>query len=141
MGGRGRRPRGRSQRGQPAVLQRLGAGEPALADVVGTNLFPRVLTALAQDRRPVVFGADYPTPDGTCVRDYIHVVDLAEAHLAALEATARPGHEVVNVGCGRGWSVLEVLAAFSRVVGRPIEPDVRPRRPGDPASVVAAVDK
>jgi UDP-glucose 4-epimerase len=88
-----------------------------------------------------VFGTDYPTPDGTCVRDYIHVVDVAEAHCAALEATARPRHEVVNVGCGRGWSVLEVLAEFSRVVGRSIEPDVRPRRPGDPASVVAAVDK
>ncbi|MGZ4613129.1 MAG: UDP-glucose 4-epimerase GalE [Kineosporiaceae bacterium] len=119
----------------------VGCAEPALAEVGGTNLFPRVIEAITAGEDPVVHGTDYPTPDGTCVRDYVHVVDVAAAHRAALELTGRPGHEVVNVGRGRGCSVLEVLAEFARVTGRPIRPAATPRRPGDPASMVADVAK
>lgn len=119
----------------------VGTADPALADSSGSNLFPRVLAALAAGEPPVVNGTDYPTRDGSCVRDYIHVADLADAHLAAVEATARPRFEVVNVGRGEGYSVLEVLAEFERAAGRPIERTLGPRRPGDPASVVASVDR
>jgi UDP-glucose 4-epimerase len=90
-----------------------------------------------------LFGDDYPTPDGTAIRDYIHVVDLADAHLAALERTGsmEPGQEVFNLGAGRGFSVQEVLAAAERVVVRSIEHRVGPRRAGDPPVLVAAVDR
>ena len=84
-----------------------------------------------------MFGIDYPTPDGSGVRDYIHVADLADAHVAATRLTARPGHEVLNVGCGRGYSVLEVLRAFAAQTGLDTTPELLPRRAGDAASVVA----
>jgi UDP-glucose 4-epimerase len=119
----------------------VGCATPALADRAGSNLFPRVLDALREGRRPTVFGSDYPTPDGSGVRDYIHVADLAEAHVAATRITARMaergGHEVLNVGCGHGYSVLEVLRAFAEVTGLDTTPLVLPRRPGDAGSVVA----
>ncbi len=109
-----------------------------------THLIPNVLAA-AQGRAPevVVFGDDYPTPDGTCIRDYIHVADLADAHLAALEATAEddPRTEellVCNLGTERGYSVREVLAAAEAAVGRPIPRRVGPRRTGDPPVLVAS---
>lgn len=109
-----------------------------------THLIPNVLAA-AQGRIPevVVYGDDYPTPDGTCIRDYIHVADLAEAHLAALEATApndpRTAEPLVcNLGTERGYSVREVLAAAEAIVGRPIPSRVGPRRPGDPPILVAS---
>ena len=106
---------------------------------VETHLIPLALRAAAGDGPPLsLFGTDYPTPDGTCIRDYIHVVDLADAHLGALEA-ARPGeHQVVNLGSGTGYSVREVLAAVERVVGRPVPVREAPRRPGDPARLVAS---
>ncbi|MGE0796295.1 MAG: GDP-mannose 4,6-dehydratase, partial [Acidimicrobiia bacterium] len=91
---------------------------------------------VAVGRRPVlvVFGDDYPTPDGTCIRDYIHVEDLATGHLAALEALDRiEGAVPVNLGTGTGSSVLEVVAAARRASGRPIPYRVGPRRPGDVA--------
>ena len=104
-----------------------------------THLLPLVIDA-ALGRRPglVVYGTDYPTPDGSCVRDYIHVDDLAAAHLAALDrlekgATLGP----INLGQGRGYSVLEVLAAAAEVLGRPVPHSFGPRRPGDPAELVA----
>jgi len=82
-----------------------------------------------------VFGNDYPTPDGTGVRDYVHVVDLARAHVSALAALPRlPGTTCVNLGTGRGHSVLEVVAAFERASGRPIPYRIEPRRPGDVAA-------
>ncbi len=112
-----------------------------------THLIPNLFRAVAAEGRPVtVFGDDYPTPDGTCVRDYIHVADLAAAHLLALEATA-PSHDraaaplVLNLGSGDGFSVKEVLAAAERVVGRPIPHTVGPRRAGDPAVLVAAASR
>lgn len=117
----------------------VGCADPELADTGGTNLFPLVFRALAAGERPVVFGDDYPTRDGTCVRDYIHVQDLAEAHVAAarLLDTSGPRHEVVNIGCGRGYTVREVLTTIGRVTGRDTTPAILPRRPGDPAGMVA----
>src|SRR4051812_2019800 len=119
----------------------VGCVTPELADHAGSNLFPRVLDALREDRRPTVFGSDYPTPDGSGVRDYIHVGDLAEAHVAATRLADRltegGGHQVLNVGCGRGYSVLEVLRTFADVTGLDTTPLILPRRPGDAGSVVA----
>ncbi len=120
----------------------VGCAEPALADTGGTNLFPRILERLAAGEPVTVFGADCPTPDGSCVRDYIHVADLARAHVAAAGLTARSrGHEVINIGCGRGHSVLEVLAQFAVDAGREVARVVAGRRPGDPASMVADAGK
>ncbi|WP_326802817.1 UDP-glucose 4-epimerase GalE [Streptomyces sp. NBC_01788] len=104
-----------------------------------SHLIPLVLQ-VAQGRREAisVFGDDYPTPDGTCVRDYIHVADLAEAHLLALDA-ARPGeHLVCNLGNGNGFSVREVVETVRRVTGHPVPEVVAPRRAGDPAVLVAS---
>ncbi len=106
-----------------------------------THLIPLVLqAALGEAREVVVFGDDYPTRDGTCVRDYIHVLDLARAHVIALEALARGGapHRVYNVGCGgEGYTVREVIDAAQRITGQAIPVRLGPRRPGDPAVLVA----
>jgi UDP-glucose 4-epimerase len=115
-----------------------GAGTPALADTGGTNLIPKALEAVSSQRRPQVFGADYPTSDGTCVRDFVHVVDLAEAHVAAVQALlAGQCRETFNVGTGKGASVREVLGTVASVTGRAMDAEVQGRRPGDPARVVA----
>jgi UDP-glucose 4-epimerase len=107
-----------------------------------THLIPLVLRAAAGTRDSVqLFGTDYPTRDGTAVRDYIHIEDLGRAHLMALEA-ARPGeHRVYNLGNGAGFSVLEVVEAARRVTGRRIEAIEAPRRAGDPPTLVASSDK
>jgi UDP-glucose 4-epimerase len=119
-----------------------GASSSLLADRAGTNLLPLTLQALAAGRRPMVFGTDYPTPDGTGVRDYIHVADIAAAHVAVLGQLQSAGCALTfNVGSGRGYSVLEVLSALGAATGTPIEPEFGPRRPGDAASVVAGVDR
>jgi UDP-glucose 4-epimerase len=103
-----------------------------------THLIPVVLAAAAQGRRVQIFGADYPTPDGTCVRDYIHVTDLADAHLRAL-GSCRPGqHRVYNLGNGAGFSVREVIDVCREVTGIDIVADLAPRRAGDPAVLVAS---
>jgi UDP-glucose 4-epimerase len=105
-----------------------------------THLIPNILkSALSGAAEPVtVFGDDYPTPDGTCVRDYVHVCDLAEAHLNALESLGTvPGVRAYNLGNGRGFSVMEVLAAAERVLGTKIKRRIAPRREGDPAYLVA----
>ncbi|WP_432546377.1 UDP-glucose 4-epimerase GalE [Kineococcus sp. SYSU DK004] len=120
-----------------------GAGWPDLGDTAVLNLVPIVFRALDEGRRPVVLGGDYPTPDGSAVRDYVHVADLASAHLAALDgldADERP-HDVFNVGTGTGSSVLQVLDAVREVTGLPVDPDVRERRAGDPPSLVADVSR
>lgn len=120
-----------------------GAGWPELADTQVMNLVPIVLNALEQGRAPIVFGDDYDTPDGTCIRDYVHVVDLAEAHIQALDylrGDDRP-HRVLNVGTGTGSSVLEVIDAISRALGREITPEIGPRRAGDPARLVCSTDR
>ncbi len=119
-----------------------GAAGDDLGDRAVLNLIPIVFQAMVAGEAPRVFGNDYPTPDGTCIRDYVHVADLADAHLAAFDAM-QAGHdrETFNVGTGTGSSVLEVLACIEAVTGRTLEPVITDRRPGDPASCVAAVDK
>ncbi len=104
-----------------------------------THLIPLVLQ-VALDQRPhiTVFGDDYPTPDGTCVRDYIHVVDLAQAHILAMEALDRLGSRTYNLGNGEGFSVLEVIETARRVTGHSIPHVIGPRRPGDPAVLIAS---
>jgi UDP-glucose 4-epimerase len=112
-----------------------------------THLIPAILAAVEAGRPLTLFGDDYPTRDGTCVRDYIHVADLADAHLRALEATEADdprtgdGLLVCNLGNGDGSSNLEVIAATETVVGRPIPYEVGPRRPGDPPVLVAAAER
>ncbi|MGW7243918.1 UDP-glucose 4-epimerase GalE [Streptomyces sp. NPDC054804] len=120
-----------------------GAARPELADVGVFNLVPMVFEKLTEDAPPRVFGNDYPTPDGTCVRDYIHVVDLAEAHVAAARALqAEPGRELtLNIGRGEGVSVREMIDRINAVTGHDRPPTVTPRRPGDPARVVASADR
>jgi UDP-glucose 4-epimerase len=106
-----------------------------------THLIPNVLRVAAGSPSFVsLFGTDYPTPDGTCVRDYIHVSDLATAHLLALDKTENASG-VYNLGNGRGFSNREVIEAAKRVTGKPIEVREEPRRPGDPASLVASHEK
>ncbi|MGK4581413.1 UDP-glucose 4-epimerase GalE [Kitasatospora sp. HPMI-4] len=120
-----------------------GAASPVLADDGVTNLVPMVFQRLTDGLPPLVFGADYPTPDGTCIRDFIHVSDIASAHVAAvkrLDAASEPVSLTLNIGRGEGVSVSEMLAVIARVTGRDTAPEVTPRRPGDPARVVAAAD-
>jgi UDP-glucose 4-epimerase len=119
-----------------------GAASPDLGDPGVFNLVPLVFQALSKGERPQVFGGDYPTPDGTCVRDYVHVADVAAAHLAAARALeGGTAGATYNVGRGIGSSVLEVLATVAEVTGRDTAYDVVDRRPGDPARIVASVDR
>lgn len=108
-----------------------------------THLVPRVLSVAAGAVDSIrIFGTDYPTPDGTCVRDYVFVNDLADAHILALEhLAAGRGSDVFNLGSGAGHSVLEVIEAARRVTGRPIRVEHSPRRAGDPARLVASGNK
>ena len=119
-----------------------GAGSPELGDTSANNLIPMVFDALDRGEAPRVFGSDYPTADGSCVRDYIHVSDLSEAHVAAA-ALAESGDvaAIFNVGTGTGASVWEVMAAVSDVVGRDIGAVAVERRAGDPPELVASVDR
>ncbi|NWF81155.1 MAG: UDP-glucose 4-epimerase GalE [Chloroflexi bacterium] len=104
-----------------------------------THLIPLILqVALGQRPHITVFGNDYPTPDGTCIRDYIHVVDLAQAHILAMEALDRIGARRYNLGNGNGFSVLQVIEAARKVTGHPIPHVIGPRRPGDPAVLIAS---
>lgn len=117
----------------------VGSGDPALPDTSPHNLFPLVFDALVAGRTPRVYGDDYPTPDGTCVRDYVHVADLALAHVAAarrLEA-GEPVEPVYNLGSGRGTSVRQIMDTMAAVTGIAFTPEVHERRPGDPARIVA----
>ena len=108
-----------------------------------THLIPRILKAMDSGQsRFEVYGNDYPTPDGTCVRDYIHVLDLARAHLLAIESLhAGAGGGVFNLGNGRGYSNLEIVQACAAGTGRDVQVDFGPRRAGDPALLVASSDK
>ncbi|MFJ9377915.1 UDP-glucose 4-epimerase GalE [Streptomyces sp. NPDC101455] len=120
-----------------------GAGAPELADIGVFNIVPMVFEKLTENAPPRIFGDDYATPDGTCVRDYIHVVDLAEAHVAAARALqASPGRALtLNIGRGEGVSVREMIDLINTVTGYDRAPTVHPRRPGDPARVVASADR
>jgi UDP-glucose 4-epimerase len=106
-----------------------------------THLIPNVLASVTDGRRMKIFGDDYPTPDGTCVRDYIHVADVADAHLRAVAACRTGEHRVYNLGNGTGFSVREVIGVCREVTGAAIDTDVEPRRPGDPAVLVASSAK
>lgn len=107
-----------------------------------THLIPRILNvALRRQKHIDIFGTDYETPDGTCVRDYIHVSDLAEAHLLALEALEHSGRLVYNLGNGQGFSVREVIDGVERVTGRAISVVESARRAGDPAVLIAGSEK
>jgi UDP-glucose 4-epimerase len=120
-----------------------GAGWDDLGDPGIFNLIPIVMRQLIAGEKPQIFGDDYPTPDGTCIRDYVHVLDLADSHLAALDYldhADRP-YDVFNVGTGRGASVIEVLEQVYESTGYSVQPVVIARRPGDPANLVADVTR
>ena len=118
-----------------------GAGRDELGDNSVNNLIPMVFRALEDGQRPRIFGDDYPTPDGTCIRDYIHVADLASAHVAAASrCESEQAADVYNVGRGIGSSVREVMDAVSATLGRDVDPEVVARRPGDPPATYAATE-
>lgn len=117
----------------------VGSATDEVYDASPHNLFPLVIEALIAGRTPRINGADYPTPDGTCVRDYVHVGDLATSHVAAALALAdgrglRPAY---NLGSGEGLSVRQIMDSMARVTGIDFTPEIAPRRPGDPARIVA----
>ena len=104
-----------------------------------THIIPLILdVALGRREKIFIFGDDYDTPDGTCIRDYIHVLDLADAHILALSALDRSSRMIYNLGNGSGFSVKQVIEAARRVTGHPIPVEIKPRRPGDPARLVAS---
>jgi UDP-glucose 4-epimerase len=120
----------------PQGITRGEAHEPE------SHLIPLVLDVALGRRKSIrIYGEDYPTPDGTCIRDYIHVSDLANAHLLALNALETRDRLVFNLGNGQGFSVREVIESARRVTGHPIPAEVHPRRPGDPAVLVASSEK
>jgi UDP-glucose 4-epimerase len=119
-----------------------GAGTPDLGDTGVFNLIPMVFRALSTGKNPQVFGSDYPTPDGSCIRDYIHVTDLADAHVAAVKRLEQgAASEIYNVGRGQGVSVIEVMDAVRAATGIDFTHDLVERRAGDPARLVASADK
>ncbi len=156
-------PYGRSKRMVEQMLQDIGAVTPLRSvalryfnacgtDPGGeigenhdpeTHLLPLAINAaLGLGPALQVFGNDYPTPDGTCIRDYIHVTDLADAHLRALTYLEKGGATTaINLGTGSGFSIREILTAVERVLGTPVPHTISPRRPGDPPSLVALADK
>ena len=117
----------------------VGSGYDDIYDVSPHNLFPVVLKTLSTGGIPQVRGGDYPTPDGSCVRDYVHVQDIALAHVAAADTleAGKPLERVYNLGSGTGASVFEIMAAVKKMTGIDFEPEVVDRRPGDPAKIVA----
>ncbi len=121
----------------------VGSGSADLYDSSPHNLFPLVFKALEEGKTPVIFGDDYPTPDGTNVRDYIHVADLADSHVAAARRllAGEPIDAAYNLGSGDGASVRQIMEAMARVTGIDFTAEVGPRRPGDPARIVASGEK
>ncbi|GGW23656.1 UDP-glucose 4-epimerase GalE [Streptomyces xantholiticus] len=120
-----------------------GAAAPELADTGVFNIIPMFFDRITRGEAPRIFGADYPTPDGTCIRDYIHVADLADAHLAVarrLAGTEAGKDLTVNIGRGVGVSVRELARVVGEVTGRHFDPVVEPRRAGDAAKAVASVE-
>ena len=120
----------------------IGALRDEFADNSKDNLVPKVFAALKAGKNPEIYGSDYPTKDGSCIRDYIHVSDLAKAHLVALEKVfAANVDEVYNVGSGTGYSVTEMINQIAESIGKPITPTLSPRRPGDTAQLIASIAK
>ncbi len=120
-----------------------GAGWPDLADTQKLNVIPIVFAALKAGTKPKVFGSDYPTPDGSCIRDYVHVMDLAKAHVAALDYLNQDKRQfsIFNVGTGSGSSVLEVMEQIRTTTGIEFEYELAPRRAGDPPRLIADVSR
>jgi len=120
----------------PSGIHRGEAHEPE------SHLIPLVLDVALGRRASIrIYGDDYPTPDGTCIRDYLHVSDLADAHLLALKALESSDHLIFNLGNGTGFSVREIIESARRVTGHPIPAEIHPRRPGDPAVLIASSEK
>jgi UDP-glucose 4-epimerase len=121
----------------------VGSGTDEVFDSSPHNLFPLVFDALLDGRTPRINGDDYATPDGTCVRDYIHVSDLADAHVAAARRldAGEPLETVYNLGSGDGVSVGEIMREVAKVTGIAFQPEVGPRREGDPARIVASGER
>jgi UDP-glucose 4-epimerase len=105
-----------------------------------THLIPNVLRS-TQANPVKIFGTDWPTADGTCIRDYVHVIDLIDAHIKALNSLGKPGHEIYNLGSGSGYSVREIVKAASDAIGYQIPFVDSPRRAGDPAVLIADISK
>jgi UDP-glucose 4-epimerase len=120
----------------------VGSNVAEFGDNSKDNLVPKVFLALKNGKHPQIYGSDYPTPDGTCIRDYIHVQDLALAHLAALKKV-ESGYisQVYNVGSGKGYSVKEMMDQISKSIGRDINPEVSRARAGDSPKLIASIDK
>jgi UDP-glucose 4-epimerase len=120
----------------------VGALRDEFADNSKDNLVPKVFAALKAGKNPEIYGSDYPTKDGSCIRDYIHISDLAEAHLVALEKVfSTKVDEVYNVGSGSGYSVTEMINQIAESIGKAITPTPSPRRPGDTAQLIASIAK
>jgi UDP-glucose 4-epimerase len=119
-----------------------GSAIPEFGDNSKDNLVPKVFSALKSGNRPEIYGSSYPTPDGTCIRDYIHVQDLAKAHIAALKRCESGFTSAIyNVGSGRGYSVKEMMAQISETLGRDINPQESPARVGDSPKLIASIEK
>jgi UDP-glucose 4-epimerase len=120
----------------------VGAATPDLGDTGVNNLVPMVFRALQNKERPKVFGDDYPTKDGSCIRDYVHVSDLADSHVIAAQKLSNENYcGILNIGRGEGFSVKQVMDTISDVIGKDVNYQIDPRRPGDPAQTIADVTK
>lgn len=119
----------------------VGAGNNELGDTGVNNLIPMVFSAISKNERPQIFGNDYLTKDGTCIRDYIHVEDLAFAHVLAAKKLTDNYSEILNIGTGQGYSVKEVMDLIEKVIGKKINYEYVGRRSGDPAQTIADPSK
>jgi UDP-glucose 4-epimerase len=120
----------------------VGSALPEFGDNSKDNLVPKVFLAIKEGKRPEIYGKDYPTPDGTCIRDYIHVLDLAKSHIAALKKTQESFvSSIYNVGSGNGYSVREMMDQISKTLGRDINPQESPARAGDSPKLIASTAK
>jgi UDP-glucose 4-epimerase len=120
----------------------VGSAIPEFGDNSNDNLVPKVFLALKNGKRPEIYGSGYPTPDGTCIRDYIHVQDLSKAHVAALKkAESGFTSAIYNVGSGKGYSVREMMNQISQTLGKDINPQESPARAGDAPKLIASIEK
>ncbi len=120
----------------------VGAGKIEYGDNSKDNLVPKVFTAIKSGERPEIYGDDYPTKDGTCIRDYIHVTDLADAHIAALKKVeSSQVDEIYNVGSGSGYSVKEMMDQLAKSMAMDLNPKISPRRAGDSPQLIASIKK
>ena len=120
----------------------VGSTKVEFADNSKDNLVPKVFAAIKRGESPEIYGSDYPTKDGTCIRDYIHVADLADSHLSALKRVeSSTVHEVYNVGSGKGYSVKEMIDQISKSMNKELSPRLCPRRAGDIPQLIASISK